>query len=400
MKICELISVGTELLLGNIVDTNQAFLSQELADMGIAVYFRQTCGDNRARLEEAVRLALSRSDLVILTGGLGPTYDDVTKNTVAGVLGMPLREDPSIAAKLRAFFDGMGMPMTPNNLSQAFVPEGGEILENDWGTAPGLWLEKDGKTVVMMPGVPREMKPMFRERVAPRLNGGETLYSVTLHLYGIGESAVDERLSARFFTRRNPTVAPYAKEGEVEIRITARADSVERAEALCRETERELFNEVGEFIYSDCGLSLAAALTERLADRGVRLILLECGTTSRLTQAVAETPRGANVLCGSRLTPRCAGDPEILAAGTSFDLAPGEIGLALYLDADLQSGNYGSVAVAVCRESDPRSPAVFTRRFARGKKEAAFLQTLAALFAEASLLRFLGIFCEKPPVLP
>ena len=400
MKICEILSVGTELLLGNIVDTNQAFLSRELARMGVAVYFRQTCGDNRARLEETVRLALSRSDLVIITGGLGPTYDDVTKSVVAHVLEMPLREDPAVVKKLEAFFAGLGRTMTPNNLSQALVPEGGEILENDWGTAPGLWLEKGGKTVVLMPGVPREMKPMFLERVAPRLLAGEPLafFSVTLHLYGIGESEADQILKERFFERRNPTVAPYAKEGEVELRITASAPTAGKAEVLCRQTEKELFEVVGEFVYTDRDQSLAATLTQRLAEKKLSLAVEESGSAARLSSALLETPLGAETVVCSKILPR-AQAPVGEAAKRHPGTGPsGALGLALFADCDPESPDYGSVAVGVYESaSQPAPSAVYTRRFQRGKKEAAFLRTLAALFAEASLMRHLGLFREKSP---
>ncbi len=400
MKICEILSVGTELLLGNIVDTNQAFLSRELARMGVAVYFRQTCGDNRARLEETVRLALSRSDLVIITGGLGPTYDDVTKSVVAHVLEMPLRKDPAVVKKLEAFFAGLGRTMTPNNLSQALVPEGGEILENDWGTAPGLWLEKGGKTVVLMPGVPREMKPMFLERVAPRLAAGEPLafFSVTLHLYGIGESEADQILSERFFGRKNPTVAPYAKEGEVELRITASAATAGEAEVLCRQTERELFEVVGEFVYTDRDRTLAATLTERLAARGLKLAVAEAGTAARLSSALLETPCGPETVVFSKILPFAAGSAGETAEKTPFEGLNKALGLVLSADCDPESPGYGSVCAGVYENAAESAPtAVYTRRFQRGKKEAAFLRTLAALFAEASLMRHLGLFREKSP---
>ena len=396
MKICEILSVGTELLLGNIVDTNQAFLSRELAKMGLPVYFRQTCGDNRDRLEETLRLALSRADVVIVTGGLGPTYDDVTKSVVARVLDMPLEEDPAIVKKLEGFFAGLGRTMTPNNLVQALVPRGGEILENDWGTAPGLWLEKDGKTVVLMPGVPREMKPMFRERVAPRLTFGEkrAFFSVTLHLYGIGESEADARLSEEFFGRKNPTVAPYAKDGEVELRITAAADTAQEAEALCRKTETELFDRVGEFIYTDRDLSLAAALTGRLKEKGLTLSVYESGTASRLAAALAGTPDG-NVLRLARALPEGAEEPSPLAAARAVsEEGKTPLGLALVACTDPEKKEFGAVTAGVVFGDRTQ---VFTRRFTRGKKEADFIHTLAALFAEASLLRFLGAFREKSP---
>ena len=371
--IAEILSVGTELLLGNIVDTNQAFLSRELAELGISVYFRQTCGDNRERLEQTVRLALSRSDLVVITGGLGPTYDDITKSCVAEVMEMPMREDPAIVEKLRLFFKGMGKEMTPNNLSQALVPEGGRILENEWGTAPGLWLEKDGKTVIMMPGVPREMKPMFLEKAKPLLleKCEVFFHSVTLHLYGIGESDVDEMFARTFFKQKNPTVAPYAKEGETELRITASAPTHAEAKKMCEDCERELFPLIGQYIYSDTGESLPEVLIRRFSENDLRFSLEEKGTGGALRRLLSEVPGADGVL---------------------KENAPIKLTLSASLDPEKE--DYGAIEVKL--EKDGKTE-VFPRAYHRGKKEAPFLCTLAMLWAMACLLRKTALFREKIP---
>ncbi len=411
----EILSVGTELLLGNIVDTNQAFLSAELAKIGIAVYHRQTCGDNRERLEDAVRLALSRSELVLITGGLGPTYDDITKETVASVLQLPLEENAAVAEKLRAFFAALGREMTPNNLSQALIPKGAAILENDWGTAPGIWIEKDGRTVVMMPGVPREMKPMYRERVAPLLQkrSGVVLHSVTLHLYGIGESDVDAVLRHEMETGCNPTIAPYAKEGEVELRITAKAEKIEEAERLCRETERNLFAKLGQFIYSDRDRKLHEVLIERFCRGKNTLALAEGFTGGKMAAALCQTENAFSVFKGGVVF-----DPEnapeaVFGSGRASD-SPEEY--VLHLAQQVREKFQTTAALAVIGTLDPEKAtaempfgtgviaAVYRDRkicrrfqFSRGIKEKEYLRTLASLRSMATLLQITGLFCEKPP---
>lgn len=302
MPAAELISVGTELLLGNIVDTNQAFLSQKLSEVGINVYFRQNVGDHAERLKSTFLLALSRSDIVILTGGLGPTYDDVTKSVVASSLGLELRENAEQRRKLEEYFSARPDPMPKENLLQALVPEGAEVLENDWGTAPGIYISHLGKQIFLLPGVPREMKPMFCSRVLPRLpvNGG--LYSVMLHLYGIGESRVDELLSDLMTTSLNPTVAPYAKTGEVHLRVTCRAGSEEEAKPLLDDKICRIEEKVGEFIYSRNGENLQQALVFRLKKKGKTVSFAESCTGGLCAQRVTEVPGSSAVLGFSAVT--------------------------------------------------------------------------------------------------
>ncbi|MBQ3075247.1 MAG: CinA family nicotinamide mononucleotide deamidase-related protein, partial [Clostridia bacterium] len=248
--ICEIISVGTELLLGDVTDTNAVFLSRALRELGICVYHRQTCGDNPMRMKEQFSLALSRSDLVIVTGGLGPTRDDISRDTAAELFGMPLLHNESVAEQIRGFFRRRGMEMKENNLRQAQVPEGAEVLVNEWGTAPGLWLTGEGKQMILLPGVPSEMKAIFTHRVKPRLaeKSGVRFSNEILHFYGISESAIDEALSD-LMEMENPTVAPYAGKGEVEIHVTAFAESEKEAESSCRQTVKTILDRLGDYYY-------------------------------------------------------------------------------------------------------------------------------------------------------
>ena len=206
----EILSVGTELLLGNIVNSDAQALSRELSGLGLNVLYHSVVGDNPGRLKAAVELARSRADVIVTTGGLGPTCDDLTKQTLAECFGKTLIYHPECAQGIRCFFHRMGKEMTDNNLQQAYLPEGCEILDNDWGTAPGCAFEADGTYVVMLPGPPRECLPMFQERAAPwlaRLSEG-VIRSRTLRVFGLGESAVESLLRDRMNELTNPTLAP------------------------------------------------------------------------------------------------------------------------------------------------------------------------------------------------
>ena len=249
----ELISVGTELLLGNIVNTNAAFLARECAGLGLSVYYQTTVGDNPQRLEAAVRQALSRSDVVILSGGLGPTQDDLTKEIAASVFGSALKEDAHTRERIQAYFDARGAKeIAENNWKQAMVPEGALVLDNENGTAPGLILEKEGKTAVLLPGPPGELIPMFRKAVYPYLHRKqpEIIVSEMVKLCGIGESRAEQMIADLIEKQNNPTIATYAKTGEVHLRVTARAADREAAELLIKPVLQELQVRFGEFIYT------------------------------------------------------------------------------------------------------------------------------------------------------
>lgn len=280
MKSAEILCIGTEILMGDIVNTNAAYIAKELAVLGINTYHQSVVGDNPGRLKEALDLAFSRADIVITTGGLGPTYDDLSKETIAGWFGRKLvLHQPSLDALIR-FHEKSGRVMTDNNRKQAYMPEGSVIFDNPNGTAPGCAIEQDGKIAIMLPGPPSEMKPMFDNHAAPYLMklSGETLVSHTLHFYGIGESALEDRLHALMEESKNPTVAPYAKTGEVQLRVTAKAKTKETAEELIKPMIERLQTEVGEFIYGiDIG-NLQTAAVKLLLEKGLQTAAAESCT--------------------------------------------------------------------------------------------------------------------------
>ena len=224
----EILAVGTELLLGNIANTNAQYLSQKCANLGLSVYHHTVVGDNETRMTDAICRALDRSDIVILTGGLGPTEDDMTKEVCAKVMGFELAEDPHTRERIAGYFKISGRKnITENNWKQAVVPVGAKVLDNSNGTAPGLILEKDGKTAILLPGPPNELKPLFEEQVAPYLRSlqPETIYSQMVKVCGIGESRAETMILDLIDSQTNPTIATYAKTGEVHLRVTAKAES-------------------------------------------------------------------------------------------------------------------------------------------------------------------------------
>ena len=249
----ELISVGTELLLGNIVNTNARYLAEKCASLGLSVYYQVTVGDNRQRLAEAVETALKRSDVVILTGGLGPTEDDLTKEVCSEVMGFSLVEDPHTRTRIEKFFENNIYKEIPeNNWKQAIVPDGAVVLDNDNGTAPGLNLEKDGKRAILLPGPPGELKPLFEKKAAPYLQKlqPEVILSQMVKICGYGESQVEDKLLDLIDGQTNPTIATYAKTGEVHLRITARAQEAEQAKKLLKPVVKEIKSRFQEAVYS------------------------------------------------------------------------------------------------------------------------------------------------------
>ena len=296
MQSCEILSVGTELLLGEIIDTNAPFLSRELAALGVPVLYRGTVGDNRDRLASQVRLALSRSDLVVLTGGLGPTADDVTKEVCAEEMGFPLVRDSRAEEAIRAFFarrDGK-MPMT--NLKQADVPDGGTIFYNAHGTAPGMAMERDGKCLILLPGPPHEMEAMFRESVLPFLasKGLGVIASHTVRTMGIGESAMAEKVSD-LLDGANPTVAPYAKMGEALLRVTARAASAGEAEALMAPVMSEIRQRLQPYIYGIDVEGVQYTLVRALREKGLHIATAESCTAGYIAGRIAQVPGASDV---------------------------------------------------------------------------------------------------------
>ena len=247
----EIISVGTELLLGNILNTNAQYLSRELAALGITVQRESTIGDNHSRLADFVNEAKQRCDLLVFTGGLGPTADDLTKETVASCYGDTLAFDAEEWDKIVAYFTRTGRTVTPNNRKQAMVPVHGHKVINNHGTAPGAWFEQDGHCAVLMPGVPHEMKAMWQEEVRPLLLARQNcaLHSLTLRVLG-GESNLEYQVRD-LLENANPTAAIYCKTGECEIRITARAKTDTEAETMCRAYAKKFYDLLGDAVYDE-----------------------------------------------------------------------------------------------------------------------------------------------------
>lgn len=292
----ELVFVGTELLLGEILNSNAQYLSERMALIGIDVFYQQTVGDNMARLSTVLKQALERSDVVIATGGLGPTMDDLTREAAAEVTGCPLELDQTILTKLEAFFASRGRTMTPNNARQAMVPRGATILPNDRGTAPGLIIHAaEGKAVILLPGPPVELRPMFEAQVIPfltaRLGGSPlTLVSRVLRFVDIGESALEERLKDLIEAQGDPSIAPYAKLMEVHLRLATKAPDPATGLARIAPVEAEIRRRVGQYLYGVDSTGLEAAVGGLLAERRLRLTLAESCTGGLIAKRITDVP--------------------------------------------------------------------------------------------------------------
>jgi nicotinamide-nucleotide amidase len=296
----EIVSVGTELLLGQIVDTNAASLCRALSEAGIAVYRRVTVGDNRPRLLAALREALDSADFVFTIGGLGPTQDDITRDVLAEAMGVPLRFEESIAERLRAFFANRGLPVLDSQMRQAYVPTSGRALDNPNGTAPGLLFEAHGKTAIALPGPPGEFLPILENEVMPYLRsrvGGTTIRSRVVRVCGMGEAMVEDRVKD-LMASDNPTVAPYAKTGEVHLRVTAQAEGVEAAEALIEPVVREITERLGTHVYAYDDETLEGAVVRMLRQAGLTLATAESCTGGLLAQRITDVPGSSEVFLG------------------------------------------------------------------------------------------------------
>ena len=298
----ELIAVGTELLLGNIANTDAQMLSQGLSALGINVYYHTVVGDNPQRLRAAVELAKSRADILITTGGLGPTCDDLTKNVLAECFGKKLVFHAPSARRIEAYFERLhaGRPMTENNYQQAMLPEGCTVLDNDWGTAPGVAFEADGVRVIMLPGPPRECRAMFTHRVLPYLKSlaDGVIVSRTLKLFGIGESSMEAQLREEMEAMTNPTLAPYAKEGECELRVTAKAATAEEAQALLQPTVDQIKALFGSKVYGVDVPSLEAVVEDLLRQKGMTLGTAESCTGGLMAKRLTDVPGASQVFKG------------------------------------------------------------------------------------------------------
>ena len=317
--IAEILSIGTELLMGQVTNTDASYLARQMSRLGINMYHQTTVGDNPARVQEALCLALSRADVVITTGGLGPTEDDLTKEMVAQYFGLKMVRDEAALQHLTEIMTAGGRKMTQNSLKQAEFPEGAINMENLRGTAPGCIVEQDGKIVAVLPGPPYELTDMFEKQLGPYLEkkSGMHLHSRFLRTIGVGEPMVETMLKD-LFGGDNPTLALYCGAGEVQARITARAQTAEEAEALIAPVEAEIRSRLGDAVYGE-GLdnSLAQVVYELLMEKNARVSFAESCTGGMLCAQLVDLPGASNVLDESHIT--YANDAKAQVLGVSMD---------------------------------------------------------------------------------
>ena len=299
----EITSTGTELLLGQIADTNTSYLAGQLAMLGIDLYFASSVGDNFDRLSGVLRLAWQRSELILTTGGLGPTQGDITREAISGLLGEKMEVDPALKETLARFFVERGLEMTSNNLKQATLVPSATPIPNPRGTAPGWWVEKEGRIIVAMPGPPAEMQFMWQNEVAPKLQrrAGAIILSRTLKTFGLSESKVDELL-AHLLSSANPTLATYAKQAGIHLRVTAKAERLEEAQAKISGHEAAVRAIVGDYIWGVNEETLENVVGQMLVERGLSLAVAESFTGGSLIHTLARIPENQHFFRGGLLT--------------------------------------------------------------------------------------------------
>jgi nicotinamide-nucleotide amidase len=348
----EVVGVGTELLLGQIANTNARWIGERLAAIGADVLYQQVVGDNLERIVACLTLAASRSEAVLVTGGLGPTEDDITRDAIAAVMGVPLERDPAIERWLRDRFAGFAAGAMPeNNLRQADVPVGARTIDNPEGSAPGLVATLDGGTVVYaMPGVPTEMHAMMEGAVLPQLGasiGAAVVRSRTLRCTGIGESRVAELLADLFPDSTNPSLAYLASAGEVKVRLTARADSVERAESMIEPLAAEVRRRLGDVVFSADDESLEAVVGRLLRTTGRRLACAESLTGGSVGARITSVPGASAVFAGSAVVYTSLAKHEVLGVSRATIDGPGVVSRECALEMAAGARRLYSTEVAV-----------------------------------------------------
>ncbi len=321
----EIIAVGTELLLGQIVDTNSAYIAQQIATVGLDLHFKCTVGDNLERIKSTLRTALGRSDFIITTGGIGPTLDDLTREAVAEVLNRPLVFQPYLFEQVSDFFRRLGRSVSENNRKQAFIPEGAIPIENPVGTAPGFIAEKNGKAILSVPGVPHEMRYFMEHSVLPylrkKLGIREVIVSRVLKLFGIGESLVDEKIKDLIEGGKNPTIGllAHTQIGEIHIRLTAKAQDEVSAGELIAPVEKGIRTRLGDFIFGADDQTYEGMLSTLLRKSGLTLAVAETSFGSSIIQTVKSMEGGAEFfrLGVTLVSPQMA--RQVLKIGGSFD---------------------------------------------------------------------------------
>ncbi|MFQ9308511.1 MAG: competence/damage-inducible protein A [Paraclostridium sordellii] len=288
----EIITVGTEILLGDIVNTNSQFLAKELASLGLDVYYQSTVGDNESRLMDTLNESLDRSDIIITTGGLGPTNDDITKEVAAKCFNQELVFYNNIWKDIKQYFEKIGVEPTENNKKQAYFPKDCIILNNSNGTAPGAILKKENKMIIVLPGPPKEMIPIFNNELKKHLENltDYKLISRTLRFCGIGESELEDKLSDIINNQTNPTIAPYAKEGEVTLRITAKSYTKDDADNLIDEVENKIKTLVGKYLYGYGETTLEETVAKLLVEKNLTIAVSESCTGGMVSSTLIDYP--------------------------------------------------------------------------------------------------------------
>ncbi len=293
----EIISVGTEILIGDIVDTNSEYISKRLAELGVNCYYHTTVGDNVDRLTETFKTALKRSDVIFLSGGLGPTYDDMTKEIVAETLGLEMVYDKETYERIQDIFKKSSRKLTDNNRKQAYYPKGATILTNYKGTAPGILVEHDNKVVILLPGPPHELKDMFEKWVVPYFYKltNQTIVSHRVYLFGIGESYIEEILREDMVHYTNPTIAPYANKGNIYLRITASAQTKEEADELIKPVIEHVKLIFKDYVYSVDIPTIEETLVKKLKEKNMKLSSAESCTGGSLSKRITNIPGSSEV---------------------------------------------------------------------------------------------------------
>ena len=418
----EIICVGTELLLGDIVNTNAQFLSRELAELGVSVLHQHVIGDNPARLRELVAQARARSELLVFSGGLGPTEDDLTKETVAAAFGDTLHFDAEEWAKITAFFARTGRQPTPNNRKQAMVPTRGHKIPNAHGTAPGAWFEDDaGRCAVLMPGVPREMKAMWTEQIRPALQRRQncTIHSHTLRVLG-GESSIASKV-APLFASANPTAAIYCKTGESEIRVTARAATAQQAEADCKAYLQKFRDILGDAAYDVDVPALEYTVVRVLRERGLHTATAESCTGGMVAERLTNVPGASEVFAYGFVTYSEEAKQKLLGVDAAlikrWNVVSGPVAVAMAFGAAQASGAELAVGITgiagpggalpgkpvgtvYLAGADARTGAGWLLRLALGGyHEREVIRTRAAMYA-LDLLRRMALGLPVPDATP
>ncbi len=376
----EIITVGTELLLGEITDTNSAYLASELPLLGLDLHFISTVGDNQKRIIDTLRLAWQRSDIIIITGGLGPTQDDITREAIAEFLGEELTIDISLVKRFEELFRRYGMEMPQSNIKQAAVIPSAKVISNPRGTAPGWWIEKDNRVVITMPGPPGEMQLMWTREVFPRLQqivGGHVIVSRTIKTFGLTEAEVDEKVS-KFLPATNPTLATYAKRDGIYLRITAKAATESEARQLIDQREADIRGLLENYIWGIDSDTLENVVGSLLIAKGLTIATMELYTGGSLANVMANAPdcssyfKGGVVACTEETMRAFGIAPKLVAR---YGAASPEVAEAMAASARNMMGTsigFSLVGVTGAEETQGRTAGVIFIGFDNGRNRQSF----------------------------